>query len=71
MKLIDSRPNIVAGISYANLKEYLLKIENSGYLDHVIKYADKEVSILYYNKFVIYILQSTIVLNMFNLHNII
>jgi len=44
MKLIDSRPNIVAGISYANLKEYLLKIENSGYLDHVIKCADKEVN---------------------------
>lgn len=48
MKLIDSKPNIVAGTSYANLKECLLKIEKSGYLNHVIKNVDKEVSIIYY-----------------------
>lgn len=44
MKLIDSKPNIVVGTSYANLKECLLKIEKSGYLDHVIKSVDEEVS---------------------------
>lgn len=36
-KLIDGRPNIVAGTSYAHLKECLLKIEKSGYLDYIIK----------------------------------
>lgn len=46
MKLVDSKPNIVAGTSYAQLKEYLLKIEKSGYLDCVMKSIDKEVSII-------------------------
>lgn len=49
MKLIDSKPNIVAGTSYANLKEYLLKIEKSGYLDHIVKKSHEEVSILFYS----------------------
>lgn len=44
MKLIESKPNIVAGTSYANLKECLLKIERSGYLDCIIKNVDQEVS---------------------------
>lgn len=46
MKLIDSRPNIVAGTSYAHLKECLLKIEKSGYLNNIVKlkHVDKEVS---------------------------
>jgi len=44
MKLIDSRPNIVAGTSYAHLKECLLKIEKSGYLNNKAKLVDKEVS---------------------------
>lgn len=47
MKLIESKPNIVAGTSYANLKECLLKIERSGYLDCIIKNVDKEVSRMY------------------------
>lgn len=51
LKLIDSKPNIVAGTSYANLKEYLLKIEKSGYLDHIVKKSDKEVSILFYHSY--------------------
>lgn len=45
MKLIDSRTNIVAGTSYANLKECLLKIEKSGYLNNIIKKVDKDVSL--------------------------
>lgn len=44
MKLIDSKPNIVVGTSYANLKECLLKIEKSGYLDYIAQYLDSEVS---------------------------
>ncbi|XP_022180557.1 putative uncharacterized protein DDB_G0282133 isoform X2 [Myzus persicae] len=46
MKLIDSRPNIVAGTSYAHLKECLLKIEKSGYLNNIVKlkHVDKEVN---------------------------
>ncbi|XP_008189911.1 uncharacterized protein DDB_G0283357 isoform X2 [Acyrthosiphon pisum] len=46
MKLIDSKPNIVAGTSYAHLKECLLKIEKSGYLNNLakLKHADKEVN---------------------------
>jgi len=46
VKLIDSRPNIVAGTSYAHLKECLLKIEKSGYLNNMakLKHVDKEVS---------------------------
>jgi len=46
MKLIESRPNIVAGTSYAHLKECLLKIEKSGYLNNIVKlqHVDKEVS---------------------------
>lgn len=42
MKLIDSNPNIVVGTSYATLKDCLLKIEKSGYLDHIN--INKEVS---------------------------
>lgn len=37
----------MAGTTYANLKEYLLKIEKSGYLDSVIKNSNNEVSILF------------------------
>lgn len=48
MKLIDGMPNIVVGTSYAHLRECLLKIEKSGYLDYIIKNIDKEVSIIYY-----------------------
>lgn len=49
-KLVDSKPNVVAGTSYANLKECLLKIEKSGYLNYIMKNAVKEVcSILYVN----------------------
>ncbi|KAL4134874.1 hypothetical protein QTP88_006570 [Uroleucon formosanum] len=46
MKLVDSRPNIVAGTSYAHLKECLLKIEKSGYLNNIVKlkHVDKEVN---------------------------
>jgi len=46
MKLIDSKPNIVAGTSYAHLKECLLKIEKSGYLNNIVKLKnlDKEVN---------------------------
>ncbi|XP_015367030.1 PREDICTED: putative uncharacterized protein DDB_G0282133 isoform X2 [Diuraphis noxia] len=46
MKLIESRPNIVAGTSYADLKECLLKIEKSGYLNNIVKLknVDKEVN---------------------------
>ncbi|XP_060844673.1 CAR1 transcription factor-like isoform X2 [Rhopalosiphum padi] len=46
MKLIDSKPNIVAGTSYAHLKECLLKIEKSGYLNNIVKlkHLDKEVN---------------------------
>lgn len=49
MKLIDSRPNIVAGTSYAHLKECLLKIEKSGYLNNIVKlkHVDKEVSTIH------------------------
>lgn len=36
-KLIDGTSNIVAGTSYAHLKECLLKIEKSGYLDYMTK----------------------------------
>uniref|UniRef100_A0A2S2QD77 Caprin-1 dimerization domain-containing protein n=1 Tax=Sipha flava TaxID=143950 RepID=A0A2S2QD77_9HEMI len=45
VKLIESKPNIVAGTSYANLKECLLKIERSGYLDCIVKNVDKEVEV--------------------------
>ncbi|CAI6352730.1 unnamed protein product [Macrosiphum euphorbiae] len=46
MKLIESRPNIVVGTSYAHLKECLLKIEKSGYLNNIakLKHVDKEVN---------------------------
>lgn len=46
MKLIESKPNIVAGTSYAHLKECLLKIEKSGYLNNIVKlkHVDKEVN---------------------------
>lgn len=46
MKLIESRPNIIAGTSYAHLKECLLKIEKSGYLNNIVKlkHVDKAVS---------------------------
>lgn len=36
----------MAGTTYANLKEYLLKIEKSGYLDSVLKNSNTEVSLL-------------------------
>ncbi|KAL5238588.1 hypothetical protein ACI65C_005998 [Semiaphis heraclei] len=46
MKLIESRPNIIAGTSYAHLKECLLKIEKSGYLNNIVKlkHVDKAVN---------------------------
>ncbi|XP_025198140.1 caprin-2-like [Melanaphis sacchari] len=46
MKLIESKPNIVAGTSYAHLKECLIKIEKSGYLNNIVKLkqVDKEVN---------------------------
>ncbi|VVC28840.1 Hypothetical protein CINCED_3A022999 [Cinara cedri] len=44
MKLVENRPNIVIGTSYAHLKECLLKIEKSGYLNSIIKPSHKEVN---------------------------
>lgn len=44
MKLVENRPNIVIGTSYAHLKECLLKIEKSGYLNYMIKARNEEVS---------------------------
>lgn len=44
MKLIESKSNIVVGTSYANLKECLLKIERSGYLDNIIKNLNRNVN---------------------------
>lgn len=51
MKLVESKPNIIAGTSYAHLKECLIKIEKSGYLNNIVKHVDKEVStynLIYY-----------------------
>lgn len=44
MKLVENRPNVVIGTSYAHLKECLLKIEKCGYLNYVIKARNEEVS---------------------------
>ncbi|XP_050439093.1 caprin-2-like [Adelges cooleyi] len=44
VKLIESKPNRIAGTSYANIRESLLKIENSGYLDQVVKKLDNEIA---------------------------
>lgn len=44
MKLVENRPNIVIGTSYAHLKECLLKIEKSGYLNSITITKNKEVS---------------------------
>jgi len=44
-KLLDSKPNIVARTSYADLKKSLLKIEKSGYLNYISKNMTKTVEV--------------------------
>lgn len=52
MKLIDKKPNIVNGTSYADLKECLIKIEKSGYLNYIKQNLNTEVSTILIIQFV-------------------